>query len=95
MGFHRRCGLAVAFQRGVVLEVLSVVSDVVTGGVLCVIVFAVTVVDGVVVGVLSVTAVLVGVASVVLFLEGDGDVRIVLVVNCVQGKGVMKGFLGG
>lgn len=88
--------MAVAFQRGVVLEVLSVVSDVVTGGVLCVIVFAVTVVDGVVVvGVLSVTAVLAGVAGVVLLLEGDGDVRRVLVVNCVQGKGVMKGFLGG
>lgn len=74
--------MAVAFQRGVVLEVLSVVSDVVTGGVLCVIVFAVTVVDGVVVvGVLSVTAVLAGVAGVVLLLEGDGDVRRVLVVN--------------
>ena len=87
--------MAVSFQRGVVLEVLSVVSDVVTGGVLCVIVFAVTVVDGVVVGVLSVTAVLAGVAGVVLFLEGDGDVRRVLVVNSVQGKGVMKGFLGG
>lgn len=88
--------MAVSFQRGVVLEILSVVSDVVTGGVLCVIVFAVTVVDGVVVvGVLSVTAVLAGVAGVVLLLEGDGDVRRVLVVNCVQGKGVMKGFLGG
>lgn len=87
--------MAVAFQRGVGLEVLSVVSDVVTGGVLCVIVLAVTVVDGVVVlGVLSVTAELAGVVGVVLLLDGDGDVRTVLVVNCVHGKGVMKGFLG-